>query len=332
MTLKSSEQRYLKQPVFRRGKGLHSGREYALSIEPSESPLSLGLEGGEALPLSRFSLEGSGRGSDLIFPGGGLRVRTCEHVLSALAGTGVWRAKLTVSDGTVVDGAVSDGTVSDGAVSDGTADFLEMPGLDGCAEGLAREILEKSAPVEGAGLAPFELAPFGLAPLKLAFPLHSGGVPFGDPSRMDSSRTPPRFVVALPSPFFHVTCVIDYAAAPIGTRIFEYGGGPESYLENIAPARTFVMREDIEALRAAGLALGGSLDNAVVVDAAGVETAGGLRFPDEFARHKVLDLLGDLACLGRPLAAHVVAVRAGHAQHLQLVERLRAVSGGLGGA
>ncbi|MDR1049226.1 MAG: UDP-3-O-acyl-N-acetylglucosamine deacetylase, partial [Synergistaceae bacterium] len=154
----------------------------------------------------------------------------------------------------------------------------------------------------------------------------SGGVSFDGSTVEGSPNTPnaPRFAVALPSPVFHVTCVIDYAAAPIGTRIFEYGGGPEDYLKNIAPARTFVMREDVEALRAAGLALGGSFDNAVVVDAAGVETAGGLRFPDEFVRHKVLDLLGDLACLGRPLAAHVVAVRAGHVQHLQLVERLRA--------
>jgi UDP-3-O-[3-hydroxymyristoyl] N-acetylglucosamine deacetylase len=122
--------------------------------------------------------------------------------------------------------------------------------------------------------------------------------------------------------------VIDYAAAPIGTRIFEYGGGPEDYLKEIAPARTFVMREDIEALRSAGLALGGGPDNAVIVDAAGVETAGGLRFPDEFARHKVLDLLGDLANLGRPLTAHVITVRAGHTQHLQLTERLRSALGG----
>jgi UDP-3-O-[3-hydroxymyristoyl] N-acetylglucosamine deacetylase len=310
------KQRYLKQPIFRRGKGLHSGLEYTLSIEPSDKPLSLALEGNEGLslplplplPLSAFSLEGSGRGSDLIFPASspfaGKRVRTCEHVLSALAGMGVWRAKLTVA-----------GTETS------SPDFMEMPGLDGCAEGLAREILEKSEPVESDS-SEEEAASAGLSPFRLAFPVHSGGAAFA--ARPESPS--PRFVIALPSPSFHVTCVIDYTAAPIGTRIFDFsshGEGPEDYLNNIAPARTFVMREDIEALRAAGLALGGSFDNAVVVDSAGVETAGGLRFPDEFVRHKVLDLLGDLACLGRPLAAHVIAVRAGHAQHLQLVERLR---------
>jgi UDP-3-O-[3-hydroxymyristoyl] N-acetylglucosamine deacetylase len=328
MNRKLSEQRYLKQPIFRRGKGLHSGLEYGLSIEPSDGPLSLGLEGGEALPLSRFSLEGSGRGSDLIFPDADenpfarKKVRTCEHVLSALAGMGVWRAKLTVT-----------------GMEAGSPGFWEMPGLDGCAEGLAREILDKSEPIEDdenlSGRPPKESGPLGLSPFRLAFPVHSGGVSFTDPSRTEPSRTepsqtePPRFAVALPSPFFHVTCVIDYAAAAVGTRIFEYGGGPEDYLTDVAPARTFVMREDVEALRSAGLALGGSLDNAVVVDAAGVAATGGLRFPDEFVRHKILDLLGDLANLGRPLTAHVIAVRAGHIQHLHLVERLRAALRGV---
>jgi UDP-3-O-[3-hydroxymyristoyl] N-acetylglucosamine deacetylase len=285
--------RKLTQPILRRGKGLHSGRDWGLSIEPSDEALSLEA-GGERLPLSRMALEGTGRGSDLIFPDG-KRVRTCEHVLSALVGSGVWQAKLVVT----------------GAVREAGLDFnlgldsnLEMPGLDGCAASLAEEIAEKSVPSSE-----------GPPPLKLQYPVHAG----------DSSR----FVVALPSPSFRVTYVIDYDAAPIGTQIFDYersSQGETDYLREIAPARTFAMRSEVEALRAAGLALGGSLDNAVLVDETGVETAGGLRFSDEFVRHKTLDLLGDLANLGRPLVAHVIAVRGGHVQHLQLVERLRAVS------
>jgi UDP-3-O-[3-hydroxymyristoyl] N-acetylglucosamine deacetylase len=205
-------------------------------------------------------------------------------VLSALAGLGVWQAKIFVSSV--------------------TGDFpLEMPGLDGCSVDLAREIMEKSVPSECEKLSPFALKS----------PVHVG----------DDTR----FVVALPSSSFHVTCVIDYDAAPIGAQIFDYfDHGGAYYLKEIAPARTFAMRSDVEALRAAGLAQGGSLDNAILVDGAGAETTGGLRFTDEFVRHKTLDLLGDLACLGRPLLAHVVAVRAGHVQHLQLVERLRAAS------
>jgi UDP-3-O-[3-hydroxymyristoyl] N-acetylglucosamine deacetylase len=147
-------------------------------------------------------------------------------------------------------------------------------------------------------------------------------VQVGDPD--GGSKDKPRVSVALPSRSFHITEVIDYDAAPVGTQIFEYGTETD-YLREIAPARTFVMRTDVDALLAAGLALGGSLDNAIVVDRESVSTTGGLRFPDEFVRHKVLDLLGDLANLGRPLDAHIVAVRAGHVQHLQLVEKLRAL-------
>ena len=271
--------RKLTQTIERRGVGLHSGRDFCLSIEPSDEALSLEVDG-VCLPVSKPALEGTGRGSDLVFPDG-KRVRTCEHVLSALAGLGVWQAKLLV-----------------------TGDFpLEMPGLDGASLDLAGEIMEKSVPCESEGEKPL--------PFALKYPVHVG----------DDTR----FVVALPSSSFRVTYVIDYDAAAVGTQIFDYDDGSD-YLKEIAPARTFAMRSDLEKLRTAGLALGGSLDNAILVDGNRVETTGGLRFTDEFVRHKTLDLLGDLACLGRPLLAHVVAVRAGHVQHLQLVERLRAVS------
>ena len=85
------------------------------------------------------------------------------------------------------------------------------------------------------------------------------------------------------------------------------------------------MEADLEALRAKGMALGGSLENAVLVGEGGVRASGGLRWPDEFVRHKALDLVGDLAAVGRPLYAHVVAVRAGHELHLRLAERLRSL-------
>ncbi|GHV45232.1 UDP-3-O-acyl-N-acetylglucosamine deacetylase [Synergistales bacterium] len=269
--------RNLKQSISRTGRGLHSGLENRLLIEPSNDALTLGV-GGKYYALSEFSLSGGARGSDLIFPENNTRARTCEHVLSALCGSGVWRARLTLS---------------------GNDDAgLEMPGLDGCARDLAKEIWEKSEPTDDAPL-----------PLRLSCPVSVG----------DESR----FVVALPSDSFHVTYVIDYDAAPIGVQILDWSG--EDYLANIAGARTFALRRDIEALQAAGLALGASLNNAILVNDDSVETTGGLRFPDEFARHKTLDLLGDLACVGRPLTAHVVAVRAGHALHLQLVERLRSL-------
>jgi UDP-3-O-[3-hydroxymyristoyl] N-acetylglucosamine deacetylase len=94
----------------------------------------------------------------------------------------------------------------------------------------------------------------------------------------------------------------------------------ESFAEHIAPARTFGFLKEVEWMRQNGLALGGSLDNAIVIGDTGVLNA--LRFEDEFVRHKILDAIGDLALLGHPLIGHVVAHRAGHALHTALVSRL----------
>ena len=82
------------------------------------------------------------------------------------------------------------------------------------------------------------------------------------------------------------------------------------------------MQSDIDYLRSHGMALGGSLDNAIVIGET-IQAKGGLRWPDEFVRHKVLDILGDLAAVGRPLNAHIIAVKAGHELHLKLAEILR---------
>jgi UDP-3-O-[3-hydroxymyristoyl] N-acetylglucosamine deacetylase len=94
----------------------------------------------------------------------------------------------------------------------------------------------------------------------------------------------------------------------------------QSFAEDLAPARTFGFLKEVEWLRQQGLALGGSLENAVVIGDTGVLNA--LRFEDEFVRHKILDAIGDLSLLGRPLLGHVVAHRAGHALHTSLAARL----------
>ena len=96
---------------------------------------------------------------------------------------------------------------------------------------------------------------------------------------------------------------------------------PEEYSSKIAPARTFGFAREVEALRSRGLARGGSLQNAVVLDETGI-LSGPLRFRDEFVRHKVLDLIGDLALLGRQVLGTVIADRAGHAMHTALVSRI----------
>jgi UDP-3-O-[3-hydroxymyristoyl] N-acetylglucosamine deacetylase len=96
----------------------------------------------------------------------------------------------------------------------------------------------------------------------------------------------------------------------------------QSFAESIAAARTFGFLKEVEWMRQNGLALGGSLENAIVIGDAGVLNA--LRFEDEFVRHKILDAIGDLALLGYPLIGHVVAHRAGHALHTALVSQLLA--------
>jgi UDP-3-O-[3-hydroxymyristoyl] N-acetylglucosamine deacetylase len=94
----------------------------------------------------------------------------------------------------------------------------------------------------------------------------------------------------------------------------------QSFAEDIAPARTFGFLKEVESLRQNGLALGGSLENAIVIGDTGVLNA--LRFEDEFVRHKILDAVGDLALVGHPIVGHVVAHRAGHALHTALAARL----------
>ncbi len=97
---------------------------------------------------------------------------------------------------------------------------------------------------------------------------------------------------------------------------------PAVFEQEIAAARTFGFVEEVEELRKNGLALGGSLDNAVVMDRTGVLNKDGLRFNNEFVRHKVLDIIGDLALLGCPLLGHIIAYKSGHAQHLGLMQEI----------
>ena len=115
---------------------------------------------------------------------------------------------------------------------------------------------------------------------------------------------------------------IDFEAAAIGRQSLSTQVTPESFRRGLAQARTFTQLHEIEALRAVGLALGGSLDNAVVVDGARVLNPGGLRMKDEFVRHKLLDLVGDLALAGASLRGRVEAHRSGHALNNRLLHAL----------
>jgi UDP-3-O-[3-hydroxymyristoyl] N-acetylglucosamine deacetylase len=125
-----------------------------------------------------------------------------------------------------------------------------------------------------------------------------------------------------PARDLRVTYTIDFAHPAIGRQSVTVVVTPESYARHIAPARTFGFLAEYETLKAHGLARGASPENCIIVGAERVES-GRLRFPDEFVRHKALDLLGDLALVGRPVLGHIVAHRAGHALHAALARRLR---------
>jgi UDP-3-O-[3-hydroxymyristoyl] N-acetylglucosamine deacetylase len=126
-----------------------------------------------------------------------------------------------------------------------------------------------------------------------------------------------------PSNDFRVHCMVDYTHPAIGRQEIELLVNRQTFSETLARARTFGFLEEVEKLRAVDLIRGGSLENAIVLTRDGILN-GELRYPDEFGRHKTLDLIGDLALLGRPLLARVVAHKAGHALHTQLVSRLLA--------
>ena len=130
-----------------------------------------------------------------------------------------------------------------------------------------------------------------------------------------------KFISVQPAESYSVSYAINFPHPLIGKETFQVELSNGSYLRNIAAARTFGSRADEKAMRNMGLIRGASRENCIVLTRDGVEN-GPLRFPDEFVRHKVLDLVGDLALLGKPLLGRIVADRAGHAMHTALVSRI----------
>ncbi|MDH5527232.1 MAG: UDP-3-O-acyl-N-acetylglucosamine deacetylase [Nitrospirota bacterium] len=133
-----------------------------------------------------------------------------------------------------------------------------------------------------------------------------------------------KWIELLPSvqPGLQVDYAIDFEHLAIGRQHFHMKVTPETFEKEIAAARTFGFAHEVARMQSAGLARGASLDNAVAVGDEGVLNPGGLRFDDEMVRHKVLDLVGDLALLGRPLWGHLIANRAGHGMHARLMEEI----------
>ena len=259
-----------------KGVGLHTNGPVTLTLRPA--PPDTGIvfirerSGGS---LSIGALAWNLVPTDLCTSIGlqGARVRTIEHILSALAGSEV--------DNVYVD-----------------LDAEEVPAMDGSA-GAFVQLIRTVGAVPQTRHQPF---------LKVTQPIE---VMAGD-----------RLLRIEPSPEPRITYTIEYDHPLIQTQTYDYHGSVSAFQQDIAEARTFAFLNEVEALWARGLGQGGSLDNTVVLSDCEVVNNSGLRFQDEFVRHKILDLIGDLALLGVPCIGHVVAYRSGHALHTKLVEAI----------
>jgi UDP-3-O-[3-hydroxymyristoyl] N-acetylglucosamine deacetylase len=203
----------------------------------------------------------------------GVVLSTCEHLLSALRGSGVDNCFIEL-------------------------DNIEVPIMDGSSEDWI-ELIAKAGIAEQP------------SPRRVLRVLEKVEVAQGD-----------RRMSVEPADRFEIECVIDFPHPFINrqthTFVFENG----SYGKQIASARTFGFTTEIEMLRKANLALGGSLDNAIVLTPDGMLNETPLRFDDEFVRHKILDIIGDVALLGMPLQGKITAEKSGHSVHAQLLGKL----------
>jgi UDP-3-O-[3-hydroxymyristoyl] N-acetylglucosamine deacetylase len=130
----------------------------------------------------------------------------------------------------------------------------------------------------------------------------------------------------LPARAFSISYTIDFRHPLISEQTFSLDLDERAFAREIARARTFGFKRDVERLHEAGLARGGSLENAVVVDDFHILNPEGLRFPNEFVRHKILDAVGDLALFGMPVIGRFVAVKSGHAMNQALVRKALAAA------
>ncbi len=273
--------RTLKTAIGCVGVGLHSGRRVALTFRPAAAGTGIVFRRtdlGIDIP-ARFDRVVDTRLCTALVAEDAphARIGTVEHVMAALAGTGITDAIVEV-DGPEVP-------ILDGSA----APFVFLLDCAGSvSQGMAAPVIEvlRSVRVEEKG-AFVELHPTAM-------------------------------------PGFEASLSIDFAAPAIGQQALALRVTPASFRAALAEARTFALAEEIAQLRAAGLAQGGSLANALVVDGPLVLNPGGLRQPDEFVRHKLLDVVGDLALAGAALSGRFVGHRSGHALNNRLLRTLLA--------
>ncbi len=296
-------QRTIKKPISISGIGLHTGNECAITFKPA--PINHGilfvredLDNHPEIPANIDYVTDITRGTTLAKDG--VEIHTVEHILAAIAGLQI--------DNLIVLLNSNEAPVLDGS----SKPFVDVL--------LEAEIAEQDSPKE-----------YLLIDKPIVYSEKERGVD----------------VVVVPSDEFRITFLVDYRSPTLGTQYTSLVDLDKEFVEEFAPARTFCFLNEVEELREKGLIKGGSLNNAIIVcddpqkadieklkrlfdvnsdvyiGKSGIINDVPLRFPNELVRHKVVDLIGDLALIGVPLKAHVLAARSGHAANVQLAKILK---------
>lgn len=279
------------------GIGLHSGKSMAVKIWPELAGKGRCFDVGSSTIQACIDFVQQESPLCTTLSKDGVSVRTVEHLLSALEATGVDNCRIQITSG------------------DPDYQIVEVPILDGSAREWVEAIDE--AGLEDAtdekGNSHEKMAP------SINEPVHI--------------RKNDAFVAAFPAPEIHITYGINFPKVPlIGCQWFFSSPFNRSlYASDIAFSRTFCVYEEVEQMREMGLIKGGSLENAIVCSASKGWLNSSLHFDDEPCRHKVLDIIGDLSLFARPGSqglpiAHIIAYKAGHALHAELVRYLAKLS------
>ncbi len=273
-------QRTLKTAISCTGIGLHSGAKVTMTLMPAEADTGIrfrrtDVKGQGAIVPALWSHVGDTRMNSCLVNEDGVQIGTVEHLMSALAGSGIDNCLIEINGAEV--------PVMDGSA----APFLFL--------------------IECAGTV--ELS----APRRAIRILKRVSVTDGD-----------KTATFTPAAGFKVRFDIDFASQAIAQQSLSLSITKGSFKSEISRARTFGFEQEVAYLRANGLARGGSLDNAVVIDSTGTKVLNddGLRYGDEFVRHKILDAVGDLYLAGAPIIGAFHGIRSGHALNNRLLKAL----------
>ena len=269
-------QRTIKNEISFEGIGLHTGKLARVTLKPAardtgvifirtDKPIVIKAYVGSVIDTAFATTIGQN----------GIKIRTIEHLMAALAGLGIDNIYIEVSG-------------------------PEIPILDGSSTELISIILRAGIAKQG------KKRPY--LRIKRPFAFEDG-----------HSK-----IVAFPYMGSRITYRISFNHHGIGEQKISLDINEESFAREIAPARTFGFLKDIEYLRTNGLAKGGSLENAIILGENGILNSTGLRFPDEFVRHKVLDSIGDFSLLGFPIYGHIIASKSGHSSNVKFLKKLLA--------